>query len=861
MAYSLTVAGYTFENPPEEYRKLARLSNSPQTAFNRRSTAFFQSDSQDLQLQVEGTLALDPPLGEPSDDLDELERLQEIAIEGGEVEVEFDPFFSGNAVIEDDPFRQSDGESSYQFTFSVNSEDTDDTAYPSHSTPDTGNTFELGDLDLGYDPSEVSQNYERQTEKVKRLQGIARTVDTEGLIPKVTISGLIDGGGQAELWDKARQNTLAYLNAEFQNGWVLMDTLSIRNAPEAPDYLTGLFRYDLDILVVMDPASGIGEVSKYVDQEVKDSTEYVSNCDEDGVLERLGDDTEAYPYALDFRVSGGTGKLNGEYLEWQEDYGTLDQSTTNYIWVEDPDGNGYGQVNTGTSGFPGNSVPLYEVDTSTSSVDAIRDQRVCLTGSRLEPEDLGDLNFLSDLSVDDRLDFERVMALPPDQMAVSDPIERWLGLADLTETLSVAEGPLDARAIQSLPTESPSLDDGVSATGGGGGVESDESISWGEASDWDAATSEQGVVHDSFGDLPGSGTIQLGFPANIEGHTVGAYFPLDEDSGSTASDATGNGNDATYNGPTLGTTGLLDTTAPRFNENNSDYLQIPHSSDVSFDGAFTIIFWLYEEGITKYPRVLWKDAFPNSNTPDKNYGFYWHTGDNFYAFGDGNASVTWDTSRKSNEWRMWALRLDPGSRDVRDIWTNGSVVASQTGVQAPPTNTNDVYVMAGENSRYMGGKLENLYFVDGYVPDSTLQDLYDATSSGYLTSAQKTFSSSTEPDLEALSYALNGQAIDVDVVGSPGTAAEESHTVTLDGSSSYTITWQDSHDTFHIRPNLSTTDVTTTPNISAADLTGEVITGDDSDQNPNTAWEILGSRYDTSGNEYEGGGVISRYGG
>lgn len=471
MAYSLTVAGYTFENPPEEYRKLARVGNSPQTSFNKQATAFYQSDTQDLQFQAEGTLALDPAVG-GTDDLAELERLQEIAITGGEVQVEFDPFFSGKAVIEDDPFRQDDGESSYQFTFTVNSEDTDSSAYPSHSSPDTGNTFELGDLDLGYDPNTVQQNYERQTEKVKRLQGIARSVDTEGLIPKVKMSGLIDGGGQATLWDKARSNVMAFLSAEFQNGWCLIDTLSIRNAPEAPDYLTGMFRYDLDLLVVADPASGIGEVSKFVDRKVRDQTTYVSNCDEDGVFERLGDDSESYPDALDYRISGGTGKLDGSYVEWQEHFDTLDQSTTNYIWAEDPDGDGYGSVNTGTSGFPGNTVPLYEVDTGTSSVNDIRDQRTCLMGTRLEFEDdeVGDLNLLDGLSLDDSSVLFEPTVRFSDALSITETgLLPATGIASFTDSLAVTEANLLPALGLADFTETASLQDGGSATGGGSG--------------------------------------------------------------------------------------------------------------------------------------------------------------------------------------------------------------------------------------------------------------------------------------------------------------------------------------------------------------------------------------------------------
>lgn len=462
MAYELTVGGYTFQNPPEEYRKLARLSNSPQTAFNRKSSAFYQSDSQDLQFQVEGTLALDAPLGETSDDLDELTELQDLAISGGEVKIEFDPFFSGKGVIEDDPFRQQEGESSYRFTFTVNSETTDDSSYPSHATPDTGNVFELGDLDLGYDPDTVQQNYERQTERVKRLQGIARAVDTEGLIPKVKISGMIDGAGQATLWDKARNNKMAYLNAEFQNGWALIDTLDVRKAPDAPDYLEGMFQYDMDLLIVMDPGSGIGEVSKFVDRDVQDQTEYVSNCDEDGVFEQLGTDGESD--ALDYRVTAGTGKLDGNYVEWNEKVDTLNASETNYIYVSDGDSDGYGSVNVGTSGFPGGVVQLFEVTTSSDSVDSITDKRSCLTGTRLEGDSLGDLNFSDSLKMYDH-DFthENIVAFT-DTMAVTGSTLPWLGIWDtFSESFSMTDGTPDWVGQWTPASETLDLIDGGSA--------------------------------------------------------------------------------------------------------------------------------------------------------------------------------------------------------------------------------------------------------------------------------------------------------------------------------------------------------------------------------------------------------------
>lgn len=864
MAYSLTVAGYTFENPPEEYRKLARLSNSPQTAIGKESTAFFQSDSQDLQFQVEGTLALDPPLGEASDDLDELEELQDLAIAGGEVAVEFDPFFSGQAVIEDDPFRQQDGESSYQFTFSVNSEDTDSSAYPAHSTPETGNTFEFGDLDLGYDPNQVQQNYERQTEKVKRLQGIARTVDNDGLIPKIQISGLIDGGGQAELWDKARSNVLAYLSAEFQNGWALLDTVSIRNAPEAPDYLTGLFRYDADLLIVMDPASGIGETTKYVDQEVKESSQYVSDCTEDGLFERLGDNTEDYPYALDYSISGGTGKLNGDYLEWQEDFGTLDQSATNYIWIEDPDGNGYGQVNTGTSGFPGNAVPLWEVDTGSSSVDAIRDQRVCLTGSREPDTGFGDLNFTDDMELDDRLTIEQILALPPDSLAVSDPIERWLGLADLTDSLAVAEGPLKARSITSFPTDTAAVLDGGSALLGSGGT---TTLSWATAADWDAFTSNAGLAHESVAntDHDDAAVLQNGY--SYENPTpkqadMRFFYPLDEDSGNTVYDVSGNGNDGSENGATPNSSGILGTSAWESTDggsNASESIDTGVTSNAG-GGEFAFAAWVYPRNIpqgTYYEATI--AACYNGNSESSGWILaYEDEGYRFWLNGDDLQPS--NLSEVQND--QWMFVVGQRRNGDQEVWTDASLSDSQGSSANVSTSGDHIHLFrrsGAENG--LDGKIAlAVYWEGASLTQAEIQAMYDVGVQGSHTTATKSLDSPAQPDISLADYTLNGQSGTITVIGSPGTASEESQQITLDGSTSYDLNWGSSHADFRVTVALNVDDLTAAAVFNQIDLEA-TISADDDDQNPQTSWEIRGAEYDTSGNEYEGGGITSRYGG
>lgn len=430
MTYSLTVAGYTFDNPPERYRKQITVGNNPIPHYQRTLASFYQSDQQEIQFEVEGRLSLNE-----QSDLDELSRLQELSIEGGEVRVDFDPFFSGKCIIEDDPIRQEADRGNYRFIMTVNTDETDPTAYPSHATPTTGNTFELGSFNLGYDPDSVQQNYERQTDTVDRLQGISQSQDTAGLVTRVELEGSIDGAGQASLWQRARDNVLAYLNAEFQNGWALISDLSVTNNQDAPDYLKGLFDYNLEVFVVSDPGGGIGQVTEFIDHDVKDTGTYTSDSDS-GSIETDG---------LDVEINAGTGALNDGYVSWPETEVTLSANDTNYVYVTDANSDGEGVVEVNQSAFPADVIPLWEFVTDGTSITSQTDHRDLLVGENDTTN--------SDLVFSDRF-------------VIDDTAFSWADVLAFTESLSVADGVFDADGVASL-TESVPLSEsiGLPATG------------------------------------------------------------------------------------------------------------------------------------------------------------------------------------------------------------------------------------------------------------------------------------------------------------------------------------------------------------------------------------------------------------
>lgn len=361
MTADLTVDGYTFDNPPDEFSKEIELDNEPVPHFGRTASDFFQSDSQGVTVTVKGDLSLNE-----SSDLSELETLQAKAIAGGSVSVDFDPFFSGTGVLTDTPFRQEGGRGRYNMTIAVNQINTDPSGFPTHAEPTTGNVFELGGFTFGFDPDTVRQEYERQTADADRLTGLNRTTDTKGLIPRVEVSGLIDGAGAQEIWSKARNNELSYLSAEFQNGWALLSKVLVANEPNTPAFVTGLYRYTAEFVIVKDPSSGIGEVTAVIDKEVRDSGTYVGDPD-------TGDGS---PDSVQFTVQSGSTDIGGQTVNWSENTVSAQLSgLTNSLYASDPDGDGNAEVRINQSAAPSDAIDLYGIETTDTGISTVTDRR------------------------------------------------------------------------------------------------------------------------------------------------------------------------------------------------------------------------------------------------------------------------------------------------------------------------------------------------------------------------------------------------------------------------------------------------------------------------------------------------------
>jgi Concanavalin A-like lectin/glucanases superfamily/Peptidase family M23 len=107
-----------------------------------------------------------------------------------------------------------------------------------------------------------------------------------------------------------------------------------------------------------------------------------------------------------------------------------------------------------------------------------------------------------------------------------------------------------------------------------------------------------------------------GYPAVVQADAPGGYWRLDEASGTTAADSSGNGNTGTYvTGVTLGSPGALQgssDTSVTLN-GNGGYLSVPNSASLSPTGAVSVETWLYLTGYggsfgTSWSRVVSKEG-------------------------------------------------------------------------------------------------------------------------------------------------------------------------------------------------------------------------------------------------------------
>jgi hypothetical protein len=99
----------------------------------------------------------------------------------------------------------------------------------------------------------------------------------------------------------------------------------------------------------------------------------------------------------------------------------------------------------------------------------------------------------------------------------------------------------------------------------------------------------------------------------------------------------------------------------------------------------------------------------------------------------------------------------------------------------------------------------------GILEDELWMDLVSAQAVGSIQTAEKRHTEYITPNFENLDYSLNGGSITATAIGSPNSSFEERQTVSLDGSSDISISWDEEHSRYALE--LESSGAPTSPSV------------------------------------------------
>lgn len=207
------------------------------------------------------------------------------------------------------------------------------------------------------------------------------------------------------------------------------------------------------------------------------------------------------------------------------------------------------------------------------------------------------------------------------------------------------------------------------------------------------------------------------------------WWPLTEDSGSTAYDYSGNGHDATIAGATLGVPGLLGGTAISF-DGTDDSMTILDAASLDLSLSFTIGAW------TNTPASYSVDGYVIRKR--QNYGLL------IDGAGGGIASIFYDSS--AGAWRVWNtgkvvaddqwhciyLVFEASGTDTTvTAFLDGTRVGSTTQTGQPTFSTNDLGIgWNGSGGEYYNGDIADVRIYDHALSGNEVAYLYEVSHTG-----------------------------------------------------------------------------------------------------------------------------------
>ena len=254
-------------------------------------------------------------------------------------------------------------------------------------------------------------------------------------------------------------------------------------------------------------------------------------------------------------------------------------------------------------------------------------------------------------------------------------------------------------------------------------------IIWETASEWDQGQSQTGAHHaqPATTDWAAADTVEKGYDPTQTG--LEAYWPLDEDSGTTMTDVAAS-NDGTVTA-TLADIGVLGNDAYSMDRTNSEYAEATGVPGVN-EAAFTAAFWFQFSSHDDFARLFQSSNRGVSLTPSPGWDLEFDGANETLRLvhWDSNTNATFtasSTSLSTGTWYFAVVKSDGDKNTSKCRLYDSSGLVEQWSVAGTrdTTATNNVQLMGGED-RYVTGTIDESLVFSRELSDSEADDLHAA---------------------------------------------------------------------------------------------------------------------------------------
>jgi len=212
--------------------------------------------------------------------------------------------------------------------------------------------------------------------------------------------------------------------------------------------------------------------------------------------------------------------------------------------------------------------------------------------------------------------------------------------------------------------------------------------------------------------------VVMGTASTASGGYLSAHWALDDGSGSTASDSSGNQHQGTIGGTPNWITGQIDG-ALDF-DGATNYIDV---DDQVASGTFTLAMWLKPRDIpysTGYYAVLHDDQWNSGSV-------HGHLRANTSLFDidiNGDPDVTSTTVLQEDEWYHFVATVDTSAERVANLYVNGVLESTGTGGSGTPYLGPLNFGAWNNSERYYHGAMDDIRVYSRVLTEGYVQDLF-----------------------------------------------------------------------------------------------------------------------------------------